>query len=198
MPDGKISEAKPFCQQLPISWTESTLQKAPVLITLHAFRPASYGTHSYSPSEIVILPYQIICLGLQDPCLQLSLGIGQPQTTCHFPTFLKLKGVLATLPHPQVRCRLLNFSPPQMNMSLVLGTTNSLQMDRSSAGLKESFAVCRIWLSLPYLISYRWAQIQNQIKRSAMFATWPFPSCQHIYETCFHAKMQCFCLFLFS
>lgn len=50
--DWNISEAK-FSQQLPIPWTESTLQEAPVLITLHVLCPVSYVMHSYSRLEVV-------------------------------------------------------------------------------------------------------------------------------------------------
>lgn len=141
---GKISEAKQFCQQLPISWTERTLQKAPVLITLHAFRPASYGTHCYTPSEIVLLAYQIIWLGLQDPCLQVRVGIGQPHQPAISPGFSSSREILLLFHIPRLDAALLNFSPPQMNVSLVLRTTNSLQLNRSSTGLKEPFTICRI------------------------------------------------------
>lgn len=34
--------------------------KSTSLITLHAFHPFSYGTCSYSPLEIVVIPYQTI------------------------------------------------------------------------------------------------------------------------------------------
>lgn len=91
--DWNISEAK-FSQQMPISWTESTLQEAPVLITLHVLCPVSYGTHSYSLLEVVVFSYQILCLGLQECCLQVSLGVGHPQQLAISLRFLNCRVVL--------------------------------------------------------------------------------------------------------
>lgn len=110
--DWNISKAK-FCQQLPISWTESTLQKAPVLITFHVLCPVIYGTHSHSPLEIVVFSYQILCLGLEECCLQVSLGRYRTSSaTCHFPRFLKLRGILVCLPHILVKRSQLIFHTP--------------------------------------------------------------------------------------
>ena len=134
---GKYLKQKQFCQQLLISWAESTLQKAPVLITLHAFRPASSGTHSCSPSETAILPDQLIWLGLQDPCLQSRYRTAP--TTCHFPRFLKLKGILATLPHSQVTGSLLNVSTLRWIQAVCLGLLTASSWTGSAQVWKNSY-----------------------------------------------------------
>lgn len=132
-----------------------------------------------------------------------SLSASQPRSRTAppkltFPKVSQLKGILATFPHPQVRCSLLHFYPYRLKWTLFLGilTASSwrgreqvwrtLQNSQDLANCHTSFHIGEY-------------SIQNQIKRSAMFATSLFPSFQHIREICFHAKKQCFRFpFLFS
>lgn len=71
--------------------------------------------------------------------------------TCYFPRFLKLQGIPVSLPRIQVRHSQLNFSHLRWIWDYSWDYLNTLQLDKSSKGLKDGFG--RIWLAviaIPY------------------------------------------------
>lgn len=145
------SKAK-FCQQLPISWTESTWQKAPLNYTSCALSSHLWHTLSQSVGKC--------CFFLSNALPGTWGGLSASQSryrtssaTCYFPRFLKLQGIPVSLPRIQVRHSQLNFSHLRWIQDYSWDYLNTLQLDKSSKGLKDGFG--RIWLAviaIPYFL----------------------------------------------
>lgn len=124
-----------FCQALKPVCKKLQFQ----LHFLHFFHPATAHTVSVHRKLLFLLTKKF----------HWDLYASQPTyRTASTTSFSKLKGILSMLPHLQGKCGSLNFCPLQINVSLAPGTANSLQSDRSSASLKEPFAIYRIWLTV--------------------------------------------------